>query len=57
MANLKNWLAQRALVFQDPVRSAEFGLSAPRVMLLVGVGELANIRSMRSSRNACRRSA
>ena len=37
MANLKNWLGQRALVFQDPERAAEFGLSAPRGMLLLGV--------------------
>jgi hypothetical protein len=37
MQRLKQWLAQRTAVFRDPERAQEFGLSAPRGMLLLGV--------------------
>ena len=34
---LKSWLRRRRAVFQDPQRAKEFGLSAPRGILLLGV--------------------
>jgi MoxR-like ATPase len=34
---LKQWLHARAPVFQDPVAAAEFGLTPPRGLLLLGV--------------------
>jgi MoxR-like ATPase len=34
---LKQWLAARAVVFRDSARAAQFGLSAPRGVLLLGV--------------------
>jgi hypothetical protein len=37
MTRLKAWLAQRALVFSDPQRATEFGLTSPRGLLLLGV--------------------
>jgi AAA+ superfamily predicted ATPase len=37
LGRLKHWLTLRAPVFQDPARAAEFGLSAPRGLLLLGV--------------------
>ncbi len=37
MARLKAWLARRAPVFRDPQRAAEFGLTPPRGVLLLGV--------------------
>jgi AAA+ superfamily predicted ATPase len=37
MARLKAWLEQRAAMFRDPERARQFGLSAPRGMLLLGV--------------------
>jgi SpoVK/Ycf46/Vps4 family AAA+-type ATPase len=37
LTRLKHWLTMRAPVFHDPTRAAEFGLSAPRGLLLLGV--------------------
>ena len=37
MANLKAWLEKRAVLFRDPARAREFGLTAPRGVLLLGV--------------------
>jgi AAA+ superfamily predicted ATPase len=37
LTQLKHWLKLRAPVFRDPARAAEFGLSAPRGLLLLGV--------------------
>jgi len=37
MATLKTWLERRAPVFRDPQRAQEFGLPAPRGVLLLGV--------------------
>jgi AAA+ superfamily predicted ATPase len=37
LTRLKHWLKLRAPVFHDPGRAAEFGLSAPRGLLLLGV--------------------
>ncbi|MEM9696430.1 MAG: AAA family ATPase, partial [Myxococcota bacterium] len=35
--HLKRWLKRRRAVFEDPKKAAEFGLSAPRGILLLGV--------------------
>ena len=37
LAQLKRWLALRAPVFHEPARAAEFGLTPPRGLLLLGV--------------------
>lgn len=37
LARLKRWLRKRRAVFDDPARAKEFGLSAPRGILLLGV--------------------
>jgi hypothetical protein len=37
MQRLKAWLAQRAALFRDPERARQFGLVAPRGVLLLGV--------------------
>jgi hypothetical protein len=37
MANLKAWLDKRAVLFREPERAKEFGLTPPRGMLLLGV--------------------
>jgi ATP-dependent 26S proteasome regulatory subunit len=37
LANLKQWLSTRAAAFKDSARASEFGLTAPRGVLLLGV--------------------
>jgi SpoVK/Ycf46/Vps4 family AAA+-type ATPase len=37
LAGLKEWLRKRRNILSDPVRAAEFGLSFPRGVLLIGV--------------------
>ncbi len=37
MANLVSWLDKRAVLFRDPERAREFGLTPPRGLLLLGV--------------------
>jgi ATP-dependent 26S proteasome regulatory subunit len=37
LMELKRWLKKRRAVFEDPARAREFGLSAPRGILLLGV--------------------
>jgi hypothetical protein len=37
MQRLKGWLAQRAALFREPERARQFGLVAPRGLLLLGV--------------------
>lgn len=37
LERLKDWLRKRKAAFSDPQRAAEFGLSAPRGLLLLGV--------------------
>jgi AAA+ superfamily predicted ATPase len=37
MAGLKEWLRKRQSILADPARAAEFGLSFPRGLLLIGV--------------------
>jgi SpoVK/Ycf46/Vps4 family AAA+-type ATPase len=37
LGNLKAWLQQRAVAFQDPAEAVKFGLSPPRGILLLGV--------------------
>src|SRR5690606_19037513 len=37
LAQLKRWLKKRRAVFEDPARARDFGLSAPRGILLLGV--------------------
>jgi SpoVK/Ycf46/Vps4 family AAA+-type ATPase len=37
LSQLKRWLKQRSAVFEDPARAQQFGLEAPKGLLLVGV--------------------